>query len=417
MSSLRSGERATGRPRGPRRGRAGGGSGLTARDRELIERARELARETLEPNAARYDESAAFPVESFEALRAAGFFALVVPREYGGHGLGRLAYARVLKELAQGCASTAVSFHMHHAVVDFLDSFGTGEQKGHYYGAVTGRGALIGSWGAEPSTTWAGPIALSTHYRPVDGGYRVTGSKYFCSLGEGAAYGLLYAVAEDKVEGGTIADVQFFIVDVSDPGVDVRDEWDPLGMRATVSKPVILSDCFVPELGRVGRPGDITKVSTEFYSLGYATVYQGIAEAAFARAVRHAQTRTVRPSNQPIGSFERVQRKLGEASLAVHSGALAVDHAARVLDEELPAGEPLARLHAALQAKAIATRVVLDVTRLAIEVAGGPGVIRGNVFERYLRDGHTAVLMVPAYDQCVTTIARQDLGFDARELQ
>jgi alkylation response protein AidB-like acyl-CoA dehydrogenase len=388
---------------------------ISPEELEVIARARELASEVLAVNAPRYDIEAAFPADNFAALHAAGFLGVVVPREHGGLGLRPFAYARFLKELAKGCAATAGSFHMHNSVMRFLSLFGTEEQKELYYREAVERGALFGSWGAEPSTSWAGPIALNTGYSDAEGGYHVTGAKYFASLGEGASYGLLYAVAADRADNATIADVQFFIVDTAQDGVEIKDEWDTLGMRATVSKPVILTEAFVPHVGRIGEPGDIQKVSTEFYSLGYAAFYQGIAEAAFERAIHHAQTRTIRPSNKPISQFERIQRKIGEMSLDVLAGSLAVDNAARTMQSDAAPEGAHVKLHASMQAKALTTKVVLSVTNLALEVAGGPGVIRGNIFERLLRDGRTAVLMVPAYDQCLGTVAKLDLGIGERE--
>lgn len=387
---------------------------IDAEEHEVIARAEAVAADVLLPNASRYDEDATFPAESFDALREAGFVGVVIPKEWGGLGLRPVAYARFLKTLSRGCASTAGSFHMHNSSMRTLDIFATDEQKEHFYGEAISKGALFGSWGAEPAASWAGGnVSLTTTYREVDGGYVVNGSKYFASLGEGAAYGLLYCVPEHRQADATVDDITFFVVSTSEPGCTVRDEWNPIGMRATVSKPVELRDCFVPALGKIGEPGAIKQVTTEFYSLGYAAFYQGIAESALAHAVEYAQNRTVRPSNKPIGHFERIQRKIGEMSLAMHAGALAVDHAARTL--QFGAAGPLASLHASLQAKAITTTAALTATNLAVEVAGGPGAMRGNTFERLLRDARTATLMVPAYDQCLETVAKNDLGFSTRE--
>jgi alkylation response protein AidB-like acyl-CoA dehydrogenase len=389
------------------------GSEVDADEHAVLERAREISRDVLLANAPQYDETAQFPRANFDVMHEAGFIGCVVPKEYGGLGLRPPAYAEFLKILAKGCAATAGSFHMHNSVMVFLDMLATEEQKAHYYAEAVTHGHLFGSWGAEPGTSWAGKIALNTNFKQTDDGYTINGAKYFCSLGDGATYGLLYAVPAERAQEANIEDVLFFILAVDQPGVEIRDEWDPLGMRATVSKPVIMSDCVVPELGRVGQPGDVLRLPTEFYALGYSAFYQGIAEAAYDWALHHAKTRTVMPSNQPIGKFERIQRKIGSMSLRVHAGALAVQDAAR----RITSSDRSVAVATAMKAKAITTEVVLDVTGTAIEVAGGPGVIRGMLPERLMRDGRTAVLMVPAYDQCVETIARNELGYGVKEVQ
>jgi alkylation response protein AidB-like acyl-CoA dehydrogenase len=382
-------------------------------ERAVVEKAREISVDVLAKNAPRYDIEAVFPAENFDAMRAEGFTGVVVPKQYGGLGLGPQAYSLFLKSLAKGCASTAGSFHMHNSVMRFLDVLGTHEQKEHYYAeAVSGK--LFGSWGAEPGTSWAGTIALNTGYDIVPEGFKVNGAKYFCSLGEGASYGLLYAVATEKRQQANLEDVQFFMANTDNPGVEIKDQWDPIGMRATVSKPVILTDCVVPQIAQIGEPGGIRRIPSEFYGLGYSSFYQGIAEAAYEWALNHAQTRTVQPSNEPIGKFDRIQRKIGAMAVSVHQGALAVEHAARrVAHEDVDRGGSLL---AVMKAKAITTVTALEVTNLAIDVAGGPGVIRGNPPERLLRDARAATLMVPAFDQCMETVAKNELGYATREL-
>jgi alkylation response protein AidB-like acyl-CoA dehydrogenase len=117
----------------------------------------------------------------------------------------------------------------------------------------------------------------------------------------------------------------------------------------------------------------------------------------------------MKPHNQPIGTFDRIQRKIGEMALHVHEASLAVEHAARYMD--WAGADPMQSLMRTLKAKAIATTAALNVTGLAIEVAGGPGALRGMPAQRYFRDARTAVLMVPSYDQAVETIAKNELGF------
>jgi alkylation response protein AidB-like acyl-CoA dehydrogenase len=387
---------------------------LNDRERAAVEAARALAADVLGVNAAEYDAQASFPSANFDALREHGLTVVTVPERYGGLELRPHAYSLFLRTLARGCASTACSFHMHNSVMRFLDVLATEEQQEHYFGEAL-RGCLFGSWGAEPSTSWAGTIALTTGYEEVDGGYALSGQKYFCSLGEGAAYGLLYAVAAEAIERANIDAVQYFVVDVASPGVAIVDDWDPIGLRATVSKPVVLERCFVPQRGRIGAPGDVRKVPTEFYALGYASFYMGLADAAYAWALEYAQTRTTKPLNQPIGRFERIQRKIGEMSLHVHQGALAVEHAARYIGWEH--AEPYQKLVAGLKAKAIATTSALTVTRVAIDLAGGPGVLRRFPAERYFRDARTATVMVPAYDHALETVAKNELGYAEREIR
>src|SRR5215510_14279376 len=83
------------------------------RQRELIHRARDLARERFAPRAERHDREASFPFDDFADLGAAGFLGLCVPERYGGLGASFETYCLVAEQIAQGNASTALTFNMH----------------------------------------------------------------------------------------------------------------------------------------------------------------------------------------------------------------------------------------------------------------------------------------------------------------
>ena len=85
---------------------------ITDEQRDLQRRARCLA-DDFATRAAQHDREASDPVENYAALRDAGFYGLNVPAELGGGGVGLLGWSLAAEELAQGCASTALSFNMH----------------------------------------------------------------------------------------------------------------------------------------------------------------------------------------------------------------------------------------------------------------------------------------------------------------
>src|SRR5689334_24483756 len=83
------------------------------RQQELIARARRLALERFAPRAAAHDRDAAFPFDDYADLRAEGFLGLCVPARYGGLGADYETYCLVAEQLAQGNASTSLTFNMH----------------------------------------------------------------------------------------------------------------------------------------------------------------------------------------------------------------------------------------------------------------------------------------------------------------
>ena len=83
------------------------------KQQELIALAGGLARERFAPRAARHDRDASFPFDDYADLRAEGLLGLCVPEPYGGLGADFETYCLVAEQLAQGNASTALTFNMH----------------------------------------------------------------------------------------------------------------------------------------------------------------------------------------------------------------------------------------------------------------------------------------------------------------
>src|SRR5213083_2856362 len=85
----------------------------SARQQALIARARRLALERFAPRADTHDRDATFPFDDYADLRAEGFLGLCVPPRYGGVGADYETYCLVAEQLAQGNASTSLTFNMH----------------------------------------------------------------------------------------------------------------------------------------------------------------------------------------------------------------------------------------------------------------------------------------------------------------
>jgi len=84
----------------------------------------------------------------------------------------------------------------------------------------------------------------------VEGGYRVSGRKVFCSQAPAATLITTSAVYEDPREGMTVLAI---MVPMSGEGVRVIETWDTLGMRGTSSHDTQLTEVFVPDQAVITR--------------------------------------------------------------------------------------------------------------------------------------------------------------------
>ena len=384
---------------------------LTDEQRALVERAAALARERFAPRAAKYDAESSFPYENYAELREAGLLALTVPKDYGGLGADPIAYAHTLREIAKGCASTALTFNMHSTVATFIAALGTEAQKRRYFADVVGRGALIASITSEPEQSFRDKFVLQTVFRRVDGGgFHVAGVKQFCSLGDAADYYFVTGI----VEGTTTAKAGVIsaLIPKTDAGVKIEGIWNATGMRGTISHTIRYDSTVGPER-IIGTPGSLLSIDLSGFALGYAATYLGIGEAAFEYMVEYAKTKTLRPSSESLAHHPLVQRTVAETGTAVRAARLLLHEAARVR----MTGDTEATMLAVNQAKAYCTEVGLEATGKALRLAGGRGILKELPLERWHRDALAGPVMPPSNDRCLETAGKLLCGLRAATLE
>ena len=378
---------------------------LTTTQQETVDKAGWVSRECLEPRAAQYDESASHPWESWRDLWEHGLLAAAVPEAYGGLGLDTLTYVMVIERLAQGCASTAMTMHMHSVVQRYIDALATHEQKARLYPDVVERGKLFGSWGSEP-TGRGGTGVRETVLSPVDDGYVINGRKHFCTMAGAAHRYMVHCVMEgyDHLNGTTMA-----LVPSDTPGMTISGEWDTLGMRATVSPAVSFERCRVGREDVLGAPGDGPRRGVgQSFGLGYAAVYVGAAQRALDFTVDYAKTHRFAPDDAPLANSLLVQRAVAEMTMAVEGARLALYRSADGWEEAGPAE----RWSRATRAKYPATQAALMVTSKALQTVGGRSAHKGYPLERLFRDVRTSSLMPPNVDRSLEIVGKRALGVE-----
>jgi alkylation response protein AidB-like acyl-CoA dehydrogenase len=381
---------------------------LNAAQRGLVDRVAHITREKIAPRAAEYDAAGANPVESWRELERDGFLAAAVPCAHGGLGLDMPTYISVIRTIAWGCASTAMTVHMHSTVMRFIDALATPAQKQRYYREVIEHGRLFGSWGSEPAVSLSRTFLMETVVTQHGGDYVVNGVKYFCTMALGASQYMVWCA----LDGGTDMSKSLLqvLVPADAPGIATDGKWDTLGMRATFSPSVTFKDVRVPAEAALGDPGAATRVGVvESFALGYAAVYLGIAEASLGFAIDYAKKRVVKPENVSVAHDPTVQRHVGDLSAHLDAALLVLAESA----EGWEAADVIERGVLANRAKYLATEVSLDVTSKVIQIVGGRGAYKDYPAERAFRDVRTSTLMPPTMDRMLEAIGKSALGLDA----
>jgi alkylation response protein AidB-like acyl-CoA dehydrogenase len=314
-------------------------------------------------------------------------------------------YAAVIAAIARGCASSAMTLHMHSTVLRFIDALGTEAQKRRYFGEVVEGGKLFGSWGSEPAVSQSFTFLVETAIRQNAGGHTIDGVKHFCTMAQGASYYMIWCARDGASD--IARSLQLALVPSDRPGVRSDGRWDTLGMRATFSPTVTLDGVHVADDEVLGPPGGPMGIGIiEVFALGYAAVYLGIAGGALAFAADYASQRVVRPENVPLAHDPAIQRHLGELVARLEAAQRVLERCA----EQWEGADAALRAVLSSKAKYLATEAALHVTSRVIQVVGGRGAYRDYPVERALRDVRTATLMSPTVDRMAETIGKHVLG-------
>jgi len=393
---------------------------LQHEEAELIERARRFGQSALAPRAARHDRDATFPLDNFRDMHAEGLLGICVPIADGGLGASYRTYCLAAAELGRYCGATALSWNMHvcstlwtGALADELmmtveERAEHDERRRLHYKRIVGDGAIYSQPFSEGGAAAAGTVAFGTEAKPVEGGFRVSGKKIFASL-SGAAdyYGVLCterAVGADPSRRNTL----YLAIPANAEGVAVVGDWDPLGMRATVSRTLLLRDVFVPEDEMLMPRGVYFRAATAWphMFLTLSPTYMGLAQAAYDFTVGYLRgemagtppvKRRMYPTKQIAVAEMRVMLEQTKALwFQAISEARANPTKAQVLRAYAAQYTVMENAHA-LAAKAIRT-------------CGGQAMLKNLSLERIYRDSRCGSLMLPwTAELCLDRIGRDSL--------
>jgi alkylation response protein AidB-like acyl-CoA dehydrogenase len=194
---------------------------------------------TFAARAAAHDANDSFVADNYAELKRHKVFSAGVPAELGGGGASHAELCALLRELAHACDSTALALSMHtHLRAARIWRWRQGQPVEGLLRRIASEETVLISTGASDGLDSSGTV------EQVDGSYRITARKIFCS---GAPMGnllLTSAVYDDPQSGPTVL---HFAVPFAADGVTTMDNWRALGMRATGSHDVVLDDVFVPD--------------------------------------------------------------------------------------------------------------------------------------------------------------------------
>jgi alkylation response protein AidB-like acyl-CoA dehydrogenase len=193
-----------------------------------------------------------FDAEFSRKLGARGWIGMTWPKEYGGHG--RTAFERyvVIEELLAAGAPVAAHWFADRQTGPLLLKFGTEAQKRDLLPRMA-RGECFSCIGMSEPNSGSDLAATQTRAQPVEGGYRVNGTKLWTTYAHEAHYMVLFCRTsgsrEDR-QGGTSQ----LLVDLRTPGITIRPIIDMTGRHHF--NEVVFEDALLPADALIGKEGD-----------------------------------------------------------------------------------------------------------------------------------------------------------------
>jgi alkylation response protein AidB-like acyl-CoA dehydrogenase len=339
---------------------------------------RAFARNEIVPRAAERDREPVFPRDTLAAMGELGLLGIMTPEAYGGSGLGTLAYAVLLEEIAAADASVATIMSVTNGLPQhLLAHHGTDAQKERYLRRLA-TGEWIGAFCLSEPHCGSDAVAMRTRAERVEGGYRITGTKSWITSGGHAE---LYLVLAKTDPAAGARGVSCFLVEAGADGVEFGKPEEKLGQHASITTSMTFDGCFVPDEDRVGEEGMgfvFAMESLDGGRIGIAAQAVGIGRAAFEAARDYADERQA--FGQKIRDFQGVSFRLADMATELDAARLLTLRAAWLRDR----GYRITR--EASMAKLFASEACSRVTHGAVQVFGGYGYSRDYPVERYFRD-------------------------------
>ena len=343
--------------------------------REMV---REFAEKEIRPRIREMEEAGGMPRELFNQMGEMGFYAASYPEEYGGGGLGKVAYCGMFEELSRVHGSSAVVAGAHTGLACGAVFLGGNEEQKNKYLKAGLEGKMMGAFALTEPSAGSDAGNIKTTAVKKDGGWVLNGMKRFITNGADADFTIIIAQTDPFLKKDGLA---AFIVEPKWSGYKVTRVEHKIGIKGSRTVELALEDVFVPDENLLGEVGGAFKMFMKTLNggrLGLGAGCVGSSKRALELAFQHASNRT--QFDNPILSFQIIQSWFAYMRANIYFMEQATYNAAKMADE----GKDI-RLEAACVKLLCSEMNMWNVDR-ALQIFGGDGYSDESEIGRIWRD-------------------------------
>ena len=374
---------------------------LTNEERMVRDAASAFASDVLMPRVIQDFREESFDPAVMREMGQLGLLGPTIPQEFGGAGLGHVAYGVATREIERidsgyrSAMSVQSSLVMHP-----IFSFGSDEQKAKFLPKLA-TAEIVGCFGLTEPDYGSDPGGMVTKAVPVDGGYHLSGAKTWISNAPYADIAIVWAKLDGIIRG--------FIVErkTAGNGFTTPKIEGKLSLRASITGSIQMDNAFVPEENLLphvsGLKGPFSCLNKARYGIAWGVM--GAAEFCWHAARQYTLDR--KQFNRPLAANQLIQLKLADMQTEITLGLQAALRVGRLLDDGNCPPENISIIKRNNCGKA------LSIARLARDMHGGNGISEEYHVMRHLMNLETVNTYEGTHDVHALILGRAQTGLQA----
>lgn len=375
---------------------------------QLLAQVERFVEDTVLPQVHEWDRADDLPASALARLVEIGLSGALVPREYGGAGLGVVDVAPAWRALSHGWISLTGAVNPTGLATALLVRHGSEEQRVRWLPPIA-RGEVLASFSITEPQAGSDLGRIETSARPLDGG------------------GLVIDGEKRWVAGGASSDVVFMLVEMEgsdSPSCAILpaarrgtktwrvDDLDKVGYRGVESAAYRFDSHAEPGAeilggdGEIGRGARAMLDSLDVGRVNVACRALGIVDRCIACAIEECTTRAV--GDGMLGDHTHAQMRVGELVARRAAVEALVGRAAGAVDARAPEARELSTA-----AKVVASDTAVWAVDRAARLAASRSYAAGDELARLRRDAPQTQIGEGANDALLLALARPALDDDA----
>ena len=374
-------------------------SELTEDERMVRDTARGYAQDKLMPRILTAYREERFDREILNEMGALGLLGPTIPEEYGGAGLGYVAYGLIAREIERVDSGYRSAMSVQSSLVMYpIFAYGTEAQRKKYLPKLA-TGEMAGCFGLTEPDHGSDPGSMITRAEKVAGGYKLNGAKMWITNSPVADIAVVWAKLDGKIRG--------FVVERGTKGFSTPKIEGKLSLRASITGEIVLEDAVVPEENLLpnvsGLAGPFGCLNMARAGIAWGAL--GAAEFCWHRARDYVLNR--KQFGRPLAANQLIQKKLADMQTEITLGLHAVLRLGRMIEQGTASPPAISLLKRNNCGKA------LEVARMARDMHGGNGISEEFHVMRVLSNLETVNTYEGTHDIHALILGRAQTGIQA----